>query len=243
LSAIAKRYIITILILTLSLNGSIAQFGSKVASGDVDVGRLLYNFPAGQPSLKYWDISSNGYTGDDIVYLAINPASTIVNAYDVRLKPFNSYPAGSKVESGNNDIGMPLTVLAGNSGIYFLDLYGDAPGYSREDPVYILPNPPLNIKTIINDIRLTQVGGLLAPGTRVLDFHPDHDKVATPLISPVTPVPSGPLAAIRFFNRNGNIDPLGFPVYDSEDDVYLDISLNYLTTFGFVVPNNLRLSR
>lgn len=247
MSTVGKRFIMTILILTLSLNGSIAQFGSKVAPGDVDVGRLLYNFPAGQPTLKYWDVSSNGYTGDDIVYLAINPSINHVNAYDIRLTPFNAYPAGSKVmpAPGDNDIGMPLTPIAGNiSGIYFQNLYGNTPGYDLMDRVYILVNPDqINTRTVVNDIRLTQVGGMLAAGTRVFDFHPDHDKLAIPLISPVTVNPLGPLAAIRFFNRNGNIDLFGNPIYDAEDDVYLDISLNYANAFGFVVPNNLRLSR
>lgn len=244
LSGVPSRFILTVLILTLSLNGSVAQFGSKVISGDVDVGRLLYSFPAGQPSLGYWDVSGNGFTGDDIVYLDIL-SNWVVDANDIRLTPFNVYPAGSKVMPSDNDITSPLLPMPGTDcGIYFLDLYGSISGYDQWDPVYILANAiiPTNTRTIINDIRLTQVGGL-APGTRVLDFHPDHDKLATPMIAPFTTLPSGTMATIRFFNRNGNENLLGFPIFDAEDDVYLDISLDDSYTFGFVVPNNLRLSR
>jgi len=231
-----NRLMIMVLILALSLNGSVAQFGSKVASGDADLSRLLYSFPQGQPSLAFWDVSGNGYTGDDIVYLDIM-SSGVVDAYDIRLTQFNTHPAGSKVMSGDNDIGKLLLPLPGAlSGIYFLDLYGNIPGYDGLDRVYILANAGPDTRTLINDIRLSQVGGL-APGTRVLNFHIDHDKLATPMI---TPAPS--LATIRFFNRNGNFDIWGDPIYDAADDVYLDISLDDTSDFGFVVPNNLRLS-
>lgn len=232
-----NRLMMMVLILALSLNGSVAQFGSKVTSSDVDVSRLLYSFPQGQPSIKFWDVSGNGYTGDDVVYLDIM-SSGVVDAYDIRLTQFNTHPAGSKVMSGDNDIGKSVSPLPGAlSGIYFLDLYGNIPGYDEWDRVYILANAgPGNTRTLINDIRLSQVGGL-APGTRVLNFHIDHDKLATPMITDA-PV----MATIRFFNRNGNFDISGYPIYDAADDVYLDISLPSAIPFGFVVPNNLRLS-
>jgi hypothetical protein len=231
----------------LSLNGSIAQFGSKVVSGDVDVGYLLENFTEGSPSLGYWDVSSNGYTGDDVVYLDIS-SNNKVDANDIRLTSYEGNPAGSKVMLWDNDIYIsplnPLNPIAGTvCGIYFLDLYGSAPGYDLWDPVYIMANVnPVNTRTTTNDIRLSEVNGF-APGTRVLDFHPDHDKVATAMIVPFTTLPSPPnMATIRFYNGNGNVDLLGNPLYDAEDDVYLDISLPDTFPFGFVVPNNLRLS-
>jgi hypothetical protein len=241
LSRTLNRCILTILILTLSLNGSVAQFGSKVVSSDVDVGRLLYSFPQGEPSLKYWDVSGNGYTGDDVVYLDIM-SSGVVDAYDIRLTAFNAHPAGSKVMTGDNDITSPLKDMPGlNCGIYFLDLYG-GPGYDLMDPVYILAYAdPFSTRTRVNDIRLSRVWGL-APGTRVLDFHPDHDKMGIAMIEPFTALPSGTMATIRFYNRNGNEDVWGNPIYDAEDDVYLDTSLPDINSFGFVVPNNLRLS-
>jgi hypothetical protein len=243
LSGVAKVCIIPILILTLSLSGSMAQFGSKVVSGDVDVGRLLESFPDGTPSLGYWDGSSGGYSGDDVVYLDIS-SNNRVDANDIRLTPYEGNPAGSKVMLWDNDINKPLDPMPGNdSGIYFLDLYGSVPGYDLWDPVYIMANAviPTNIRTTTNDIRLSEVNGL-APGTRVLDFHPDHDKVATDMIAPFKTLPNGTMATIRFYNGNGNVNLLGDPLYDAEDDVYLDISLPDAVAFGFVVPNNLRLS-
>jgi len=221
-----------------------AQFGSKVVSGDVDVGELLESFPNGTPSLGYWDVSSNGYTGDDVVYLDIS-SNYIVDANDIRLTSYEGNPAGSKVMLWDNDIYIgPLFSLPGNDcGIYFLDLYGSVTGYDIWDPVYIMANAviPTNTRTTTNDIRLSEVNGL-ASGTRVLDFHPDHDKVATAMIAPFTTLPNGAMATIRFYNENGNVDLFGNPLYDAEDDVYLDISLPDTFPFGFVVPNNLRLS-
>lgn len=231
-----------IMILTLSLNGSVAQFGSKVVSGDVDVGRLLDNFTAGSPSLGYWDVSGNGYSADDVVYLDIS-SNNLTDAYDIRLISYDSNPAGTQVMAWDNDINKPLKYLHGNAcGIYFLDLYDGTPGYNYEDYVYVLAHASSSdTRTITNDVRLSEVNGL-APGTRVSDFHPDHGKIATAMIAPFTTLPTGTMATIRFYNVNGNVDVLGNPIYDLGDDVYLDISLPSTSSFGFVVPNNLRLS-
>ena len=62
----------------------------------------------------------------------------------------------------------------------------------------------------------------------------------------IVPVSSGgPVASLRFYNANGNVDGMGRPVYGYEDDVYIDISLPNAAsgglTFGFVVPNDVRL--
>lgn len=236
--------IIGVLILILSLNGSVAQFGSKVISGDVDEGRLLEPFHAGKPHLQYWDVSGDlMYTGEDIVYLDIQ-GNGWVDLNDIRLTSYGANPAGSKVRDGDNDIGSPLFPMTGpDCGIYFLDLYGFTPGYDQSDPVYILANADflISTRTTINDIRLSEANGL-APGTRVFNFHSDHDKIATPMITTFTTLPTGTMATIRFYNGNGNVDISGNPLYDADDDVYLDISVPDTYPFGFVVPNNLRLS-
>ena len=222
-----------------------AQFGSKVEAGDVDVGRHLVSFYPNGPSLGYYDADgSSTYTGNDIVYLYMNDIVSEVYIGDVRLTPYNVYAAGSKVKGMDSDIGYPLKYMDGpDCGIYFLDLYGNAFEYDQMDPVYILANASPEARTSLNDIRLTESRGL-APGTRVLDFHHDHDKLATEMIAPFSTLkPSdGNMATIRFFNREGNVDLSGNPIYDPEDDIYLDISLPDGLPTGFVVPNNLRLS-
>lgn len=244
LSRVTNRCIVTVLLLTLSLNGSMAQFGSKVESGDVDVGRHLASFLPEGPSLGYHDFTGNGYTGDDIVYLYMNNLTKAVQVGDVRLTSYSAYPAGSKVKDDDIDIGYLLNQMVGpDCGIYFLDLYSPS-DYDILDPVYILANAnSTDTRTTVDDIRLTE-SRALAPGTRVLDFHHDHDKMATKMIAPFFTLKpgAGNMATIRFFNRDGNVDTLGNPKYDLEDDVYLDISQNDTSLFGFVVPNDLRLS-
>ncbi len=48
----------------------------------------------------------------------------------------------------------------------------------------------------------------------------------------------GPIAQLAFFNANGNVAavPVGAPIYDEQDLVYLDIA-----PIGFVSPNDVRL--
>ena len=247
LSRVTNRCIITILLLTLSLNGSMAQFGSKVESGDVDVGRHLASFLPEGPSLGYHDFIGDGYTEDDIVYLYMDNLTKVVQVGDVRLTPFNAYPAGSKVKNDDIDHDYPLNQMSGpDCGIYFLDLYSPS-DYDLQDPVYILAKANSSsiegTKTTIDDIRLTEFRGL-APGTRVLNSHYDLGMGATKMIAPFFTLKpgAGNMATIRFFNRDGNVDTLGKPIYDPVDDVYLDISLPDWLPNGFVVPNDLRLS-
>jgi len=86
-----------------------------------------------------------------------------------------------------------------------------------------------------NDIRLTYIGGY-APGSKVNDFDPDLNKLITPLILASFPGNSYDYACIRVYDANGN------GLYDSADDVYLDISLPGSSSFGTVSVNDVRLS-
>jgi len=221
------------------------QFGSKVASGDSDVGRFLEDFPAPfNPTLGYWDIGPNPgmYDDGDIVYLDLL-GNKIIGANDIRLTAYESNPPGSKVTASDNDINKPLSLLPGASaGIYYADLYGSQ-GYDFQDPIYVLTTAPtvLGARTSTNDVRLNQIYGL-APGTKVLDYHPDNDGPAVPMIVPISA--GTPIATIRFYNTNGNVNGGGKPIYDYADDVYIDVSLSSASgyPFGFVVPNDIRLT-
>ena len=137
-------------------------FGTKVLPTDTDVGKPLFAMPCGT-AISFWDTGVvPGYDEDDVVYLHTTPATT-VSANDIRLTPFGVYPAGSKVTPFDKDIGMPIIPLPAS--IRYLNIYGSV-YYDLDDPVYIhqnLPcsNPPSVFETITNDIRLTEVQGLM----------------------------------------------------------------------------------
>ncbi|MGC9514936.1 hypothetical protein [Methanocrinis sp.] len=244
---LTKVCILTGLVLALSLSSALGQFGSKVVTGDADVGRFLEDFPAPlNPNLGYWDTGSNPgiYDDGDTIYLDFL-GNGIIDANDIRLTDYSGYLAGSKVMSADNDINKPLSPLPGQAaGIYYADLYGSQ-GYDIQDPVYVLAMTPAAVgaRTATKDVRLGPVLGL-SPGTKVLNYHPDNDGPAIPMIVPVAG--GAPVATLRFYNANGNVDGNGDPIYDFSDDVYIDVSLPSVPMggfpFGFVVPNNVRLS-
>ena len=90
-----------------------------------------------------------------------------------------------------------------------------------------------SIKT--NDVRLTSVGGLES-GTKVLNFDPDLNKlVALPVLVSFPNKPDD-YASIRVYDTNGN------GLYDSSDDVYIDVSFPGYSFFGTVSVNDVRLS-
>jgi hypothetical protein len=220
---------IAILAISLSLILGMAavsgyEFGSKVEATDDDIGNPLFAMPA-KTTITYWDIGVPGYDEEDVVYL--HTPGVCVNANDIRLTPFDTFIAGSKVMSTDKDIGMPLTMFSGLA-IRYLDLYGSA-NYDLKDPVYIhsslTSNPPSALATITNDVRLSNIEGFPA-GTKVMDFNPDHNKF-------FGMAPPG-LAPVGFFDVNGN------GVYDYPDNVYL----NYPSGFPkySVAVNNIRLS-
>jgi len=236
---------LTGLVVALSLSGALGQFGSKVMDGDADEGRLLHDFPAPMnPGLGYWDTGQNPgiYDNGDVVYLDFL-GNLVIDANDLRLSDYYPNVAGSKVTSTDNDINNQLSALPGPAaGIYYADLYGSQ-GYDLQDPVYVLSTSSIVVgaKTSTNDIRIGSYLGL-SSGSKILNYY-DNDAPVSPMIVPVSS--GGPVASLRFYNANGNVDGMGRPVYGYEDDVYIDISLPNAAsgglTFGFVVPNDVRL--
>ena len=86
-----------------------------------------------------------------------------------------------------------------------------------------------------NDVRLTSVGEL-ASGTKVLNFDPDLNKLVALPVLVSFPRKSDDYASIRVYDTNGN------GLYDSYDDVYLDVSFPGYSSFGTVSVNDVRLS-
>jgi hypothetical protein len=215
------------------------QYGTKVTSVDSDFGAPLNAYAPPNPgfhfSIGYWETGVvNGYDDTDVVYLHQGPVgagATGVLANDVRLTPFMSLPAGTKVTSQDNDIGMPLVQLPPGPGagtIGWVNLYG-GPGNDLNDPVYIHAGPigPATT-TATNDVRLTAVGAN-QPGSKVGNLDPDLPKVFAippPLGSPNPITTTGPTGqiplvplnialSVRYVDVNGNNQ------YDYADDVYL----------------------
>jgi hypothetical protein len=223
---IALLAVSSILLILSTACASEYAFGTKVLLTDKDMGKPLFAMPDGT-TVAFWDTGVvPGYDENDVVYLHTSTATT-VNSNDIRLTPFGDFPAGSKVTPYDNDIGMPLTSLPAS--IRYLNIYGSV-NYNLGDPVYIhqnLPclNPPSAFATITNDVRLTEVRGLI-PGTKVRDFDPDQNKLFGLIPTNLEP--------IGFFDANGN------GVYDYPDDVYLNFPFGVQP--GIVAVNNVRLS-
>jgi hypothetical protein len=245
------------LVLMLSLGGASAyEFGSKVVSGDSDVGLYLddWNPITDWPRIDWWDCGTVALSFDDgdVLYLDTFPLG-IVSTNDVRLTAYGTLAAGTKVATGDNDIGKQLYTAsiptAQHPNIVYVNLYG-GPGYDPGDPVYVKTQSaawPSVAPLATNDVRLTAINGLCA-GTTVKDFHSDYGKPVTAFMNnPYSSPTLGPVATIRFYNENGNLQNVAGtpPLYDSVDDVYLDISnapAGAGIIFGFVVPNDIRLS-
>lgn len=234
------------------------EFGSKVKVGDEDTQRPLVDFGGSQVpiNLLYWDIGSPAFFDEqDVVYLHFG-LQTYVTPNDIRLCEFEDKLPGTKVAPGDPDAGKPLTLLPSGiiTGIYFMDLYGTTMGYDPEDAVYVKTIPSMqgpNIITGTNDIRLCDITALIngspegyQAGDRVLDFQVDHSK---PLLTMIAPWPAAGIvppnwpgmASVKFYNKAGNVIG-GVPVYDYDDDVYLDLPISYGP--GTVTANDLRLS-
>jgi len=92
---------------------------------------------------------------------------------------------------------------------------------------------PANKLICTDDIRLSTDGDLLA-GTKVIDFAVDQNKLLSfpPLLS--FPGQTTDTAKIMYFDANGD------GVYDSSDDVYLDILRD--RNESSVIVNDVRLS-
>jgi len=249
-------------------------FGTKVTAGDPDVGLPLSTFSVfvGVPvqaiaHVSYWDINANNvYDDQDVAYLQFGSAAVVgsrfVQANDIRLTGWGSYPAGSYVKPADTDMGQPLIVAPPplpSAGIvplgvsfYYLDVAGSA-GYDLGDPVYLkVLSPPLAVGVGTNDIRITANAGFPA-GSKVSLSDCDAGKQLTlfktiPSV-PFTQINGGPfpaptrtpIAQLAFFNANGNTNPAGFPIYDDGDVVYFDIAPGTAFINPIVSPNDIRL--
>jgi hypothetical protein len=262
-------------------------FGTKVVSGDSDVGLPLSLFtpPVGAPGanqgfvwISYWDMNANSiYDDQDIPYLQFGSINTaggrFVRANNIRLTGWGNYPAGSYVKPSDSDMGQPLGVpplavpppatmpaLPSSAppfqvNFYYLNVVGSQ-GYDLGDPVYLKVLSPVAPIAMVgtNDIRITPNAGFPA-GSKVSLNDPDAGKFLTlfeaiPIASQPTGGPTlawvqGPIARFAFYNANGNVNPLGLPIYDDGDVVYFDVSPIPGPTppisSSVVSPNDIRL--
>ncbi len=123
-----------IVLIVFPASGSIYPFGSKVISGDLDIGRPLFRLPT-DTTVAFWDIGTPGYDESDPVYLHIgHSVGSTTNANDVRLTPIANISPGSKVLFQDFDMNKPLRNLP--SAICFLDIHGSR-AYDLDDPVYL----------------------------------------------------------------------------------------------------------
>ncbi len=263
MKGIASIAILLCLVLLASGQAAAQQFGTKVQSGDPDVGLPLSTFSAlvgGQiiGFINYWDIGTTPgvYDDKDVAYLKFGfPNPAVVQANSIRLTGWANYPAGSYVKPGDSDIGqsplLPVATLPLPSALettfYYMNVAGGA-GYDLGDPIYLkIQSPPwvppqLPIITGANDIRITANAGFPA-GSRVSLNDPDAAKPLTAFKGPIAP-PTGfifnpgaaPIAQLAFYNANGNIQAPGQAIYDEGDVVYFDVQ-----PLGVVSPNDVRL--
>jgi hypothetical protein len=238
------------LILMFSIGNAAAyEFGSKVISGDADEGKILESFQAAglTPTIAFLSFGSNAnsFDGNSAVY--INFAGNLrVNAGDLRLTNYsNLYAAGTKVKSGDLDFGTgPLTPFANPAGQFYYGPRFLAPSYVLDDSVY-LKTSPLPLQAGLNDIRLTSPVGAFAAGSKITDSDGDWNTPLTLMTSAAAGVVNlglGPVAELRFYNKDGDVNALGAPIYGSEDPVYLDVSFPGFASYGIVSPNDVRLS-
>lgn len=222
--------VVGLLLIQIFANASDYEFGTKVLSQDSDIGRALYNMPFAD--IMFWDIGPNPgiYDEEDVLYLVFTAASPVVRANTVRITPFEDYATGSKVRAGDKDIDMPLTAFLPGHAIVYLDLFGSSlpATFDLKDPVYFHIVGP-NI--ITNDVRLTNVSNK-APGTKVINFDPDHSKPSVIL----QPLPATPGSLIAYFDVNGN------GAYDYPDDVYLIYLAGGFPLDPHVRVNSIRIS-
>jgi hypothetical protein len=200
------------------------SFGTKVKSGDTDVGLPLSTFaaiPGPNPAataqntvyISYWDVGATPgiYDDQDVVYLQfgsalVPPTARIVRTNNIRLTGWGTYPAGSYVKQGDSDMGQQLlpwfpapnpTAFASGitTGFSFMNVVGST-GYDLDDPVYLktVANPFVPASTNTNDIRITANAGFPA-GSRVSLNDPDAALPLSPF-NVVYTANGGPLAPL-----------------------------------------------
>ena len=87
--------------------------------------------------------------------------------------------------------------------------------------------------------------GAIQAGSKISDNDGDWNTPLTLMTSAaagVFNVGLGPVAELRFYNVDGDVNALGAPIYGPEDPVYLDVSFPGFANYGIVSPNDVRLS-
>ena len=220
-------------------------YGTKITESRIDSVHVLGTPNQDAPfQLGFWDVTANGYTSDDPVYIDVLPPSGIgagiTSPGDVRLTPYGSNGAGSQmILTTDPDMGKPLitTWPIDISFIEFLDMTGD--GYTPDDPVYIdLGNDCI---VSVNDVILsegTPSSGAGTPGSKVTSSSPYLNRQLTDF---VTTIPGG--ININYFDANGdgwyqNILAGPIPLaLGIGDYVFLDIGRQ-----GYSSANDVRLT-
>jgi hypothetical protein len=201
------------LLLMLSAGMALGQaYGSKVATGNVDVGRFLNPLP--MAGFAYFDVDASAtYNQPDPVYLNAIPIAD-------RLTPFMGALPGRQVVFANPDFGMPITLFPG-AAIVYLPIYGNPAIYDPRDPIYLVTDSTVpTIQT--NDIRLTAVAGAGPAGSKVNDFNIDHGLGWSP--APAT-------WTIQYVDTDQSL------TYSITDKIYI-----HMTGATFITPGDLRLT-
>ena len=141
-------------------------FGTKINSGDPDVGLPLSGFapiggvvPGGATTqlnayISYWDVGATPgiFDDQDVIYLQFGSAAAgpqrIVRANNIRLTGWGPFSAGSYVHQGDSDLGQqllpwgPIATPPDNfasgisTGFWYMNVGGSV-GYDIGDPVYL----------------------------------------------------------------------------------------------------------
>lgn len=210
------------------------EFGSAVRPATTGEVLIVDDFTSA-PGLVQWPvtimyldvgIAPEFYDLNDPLYLHVGPGP--VSLADVRLTYSSFGPAGSKVNVGDGDLDLNLTPFAPPyPRLVYADLGGVIGQYDPNDSVYVKAVPPIS-QLAVGDVRLTWAGSL-PPGTMVRGSDPDAGLAALllhpgPDFSLWSPAARG---QVRFYNANGNVfeDKLSLPIYDAQDRVYFDTSV------------------
>ena len=239
----------TSLMLMLSIGNAAAyEFGSKVVSGDADEGKILESFQAAglTPTIAFLSLSNpTAFDENSVVYINF-AGNMIVNVGDLRLTNYsNLYAAGTKVKSTDVDFNKgPLTAFASPAGQFYYGPRFSSSSYVLDDSVY-LKTTPLPLITGLNDVRLSSPIGAIVAGSKIKNNDVDWNTPLTLMLGATAGVVNlglGPVAELRFYNKDGDVNTLGAPIYGSEDPIYLDVSFLGFANHGIVSPNDVRLS-